>query len=372
MSEKEFFAEEAYRSKLAQELYQSDQSGKKELLNLAQKSREYWESMLYRILVRRQKKGLETEKAVALIDLLKEYQETNRAKGDKLIFIEESGQDVYNISHPMIINGITYIAGRVESRERWASSHVKFFSEKEGVWASNQEMPKFELEDPFWTKVGNELVFGGVRTWREGKDNKSNVRYQTILYRGKDIQSLKEFCQGPVGMKDIRLVELVDRSLAVFTRPRRSVAEKGKIGFLHLKSLDELTSKRLIAAKIIPNRFIPEEWGGVNQAIALDNNLIAIIGHISAQDNLGNKHYLAISFIFDRENFSASKQKIIASRLDFPTGEAKIPNPNLPNELSDVIFPGGVVKKSDGTYDLYCGLSDSEAGKINIKNPFKE
>lgn len=372
MPEKEFFAEEDYRSKLAQELYQSDQSGKKELLNSAQKSRNYWEAMLYRILKRREDKGLQVKDAVGLVDLLKEYQEKEKSKGEKLFFARELGQDVYNISTPMQIKGIPYIAGRVESCDQWASSQVEFFYEKDGVWITDKKMPKFALEDPFWTRIGQEIVFGGVRTWREGENERTNVRYRTVFYRGKNIGDLKEFCQGPVGMKDIRLLELADHSIAVFTRPRRSIAQKGKIGFLHVKSLDELTPKKLIGAKIIANRFIPQEWGGVNQAILLDNNLIGVVGHISAQDDLGNKHYCAVSFVFDKQEFFVSKQKIIATRTDFPPGKAKVPNADLANELNDVIFPGGVVKKFDGTYDLYCGLSDCEAGMINIEDPFKE
>ena len=56
--------------------------------------------------------------------------------------------------------------------------------------------------------------------------------------------------------------------------------------------------------------------------------------------------------------------KIIATRNNFPAGPSKI------DELEDVIFPGGLERHGDGTATLYAGLSDVEAGSVEIPDPF--
>lgn len=71
-----------------------------------------------------------------------------------------------------------------------------------------------------------------------------------------------------------------------------------------------------------------------------------------------------MSFTFDSETQQASPITIIATRNNFPTGVAKIP------ELADVIFPGGLIRHDDGTATLYAGLSDTEAGSCSISDPF--
>lgn len=78
----------------------------------------------------------------------------------------------------------------------------------------------------------------------------------------------------------------------------------------------------------------------------------------------GHKHYAAMSFIYNPAEHRASPISIIATRRNFPPGECKTP------ELEDVIFPGGLIRHGDGTATLYAGLSDAEAGKVTILDPF--
>ena len=173
-------------------------------------------------------------------------------------------------------------------------------------------------------------------------------------------------------MKDVRLVDLDDGTIGVFTRPRRTIAGHGKIGFARINSLDELTPENIINAKILKNQFIPEEWGGVNQATLLENGKIGVLGHTASHDDRGDKHYYAVSFVLDPKTFECTKMKIIATRTEFPEGEMKVHYPEKPNELADVIFPGGLIRNNDKTATIYCGLSDCEGGKLTIEDPFIE
>ena len=59
--------------------------------------------------------------------------------------------------------------------------------------------------------------------WRFSPSDVENaLHWRTRFYRGQH-QNLVPFAQGPDGMKDIRLVELPDGDIGVFTRPQGEV-----------------------------------------------------------------------------------------------------------------------------------------------------
>jgi len=125
-----------------------------------------------------------------------------------------------------------------------------------------------------------------------------------------------------------------------------------------------LNAPNILNAEIIENQFAHDEWGGVNELYVLDDGTIEALGHIACKDAQGGKHYYAMSFNYNPDARRASPVQIIATRRNFPPGEKKRP------ELEDVVFPGGMVRHGDGTATLYAGLSDIEAGRITIPDPF--
>ncbi len=62
----------------------------------------------------------------------------------------------------------------------------------------------------------------------------------------------------------------------------------------------------------------------------------------------------------------ATPLKIIATRKDFPETTSK-----RSPELDDVLFTSGIRELSNELAKLIVGISDTRAGKIIIKNPFK-
>jgi hypothetical protein len=85
-----------------------------------------------------------------------------------------------------------------------------FFTEQSGRWIPLKGGPVFKMQDPFFTFIDHELIFGGVETFPRplgGND------YKTIFFRGRTLDAIKPltpFAEGPLGMKDIRLVDLRD------------------------------------------------------------------------------------------------------------------------------------------------------------------
>jgi len=303
------------------------------------------------------------EKTKTTKELLDEYISQKRDyRGEKLTFDGVDGRDVYNITAPFEDEGELVIAGRVEGRDT-EYSDIIFFTCSDNVWKPRKNTISFKLQDPFVTKINGELVFGGVEV-RPNTEKPGHLCWKTLFYRGKTINQLKYFAEGPDLMKDIRLLQIKDGRIGVFTRPHGEIGGRGTIGFTIINSLDELNPETIMNAELIKGQFIDEEWGGVNEAHLLRNGLIGALGHIACYDKEKNRHYYSAVFSLNAETGEVSPLKIIAIRSDFEKGAIKKP------DLSDVIFSGGLIRESNGKATLYAGVSDAEAHKIVIPDPF--
>lgn len=289
--------------------------------------------------------------------------EFKKNKGEILFFEIEKGFNAYNPTAPFKIGKEEIILARAENINTFVSYVAPFFFEN-GIWKKiDWELSKLELEDPFITKIENELIFGAVSILPHQKGTPP-TEFFTVFYKGKDIFSLNKFAQGPFMMKDIRLVDKKNGKIGIFTRPKGDKFLRGRIGYLEISDLNELNSKNLYEAEIIDIPVSKEEWVGSNEVHLLENGKLGVLGHLAYEDKKGNLHYSAITFVFDPEKFKAEDFKIITQRKDFPEGKTKS------EKTKDVVFPGGIIIE-DKYAILYVGLSDAEVGRIKIKNPWE-
>lgn len=295
--------------------------------------------------------------------LLASYLETKELdKAMKITFTGVGDRDVYNITAPFEDNGKLVIAGRVEARDT-EHSEVIFFTEAEGRWTPLEGMGTYELQDPFVSFIGGQLIFGGVEIFPH-PENEGALSWRTAFYKGADLHHLKRFAIGPDGMKDIRLIQLDDGRIGVFTRPQGTKGGRGKIGYITIDHLDELRPERIEAAPLIQDHFIQEEWGGANEIHLLPNGKIGVLGHIASFDPEGDRHYYPMTFLYDPKTNVITQMDIIATRADFPEGPAKRA------DLKDVLFSGGLLRFENGQAELYVGVSDAEAHKVRLPDPF--
>jgi len=307
-----------------------------------------------------------TEQAKSCEELLKEFMALGeRSFGEKLVFSGIGTRDVYNITAPFMDNGEAVIAGRVEDRDR-ESSEVMFFVQRRGQWVPRNGAPVFALQDPFVTFIKGEIVFGGVEVYFDGDDPHYVTSWRTVFYRGHSIAELEPFAKGPLTMKDIRLIELGSGRIGVFTRPMLVDGARALIGYVEIGALEELTEGTISAARLLRHQFLPEEWGGANEAHMLSNGKIGVLGHIARMEDNNIRHYYPMVFVYDTTNHKYTPVKLIATRAMFPGGPAKRP------DLEDVLFSGGLVRNPDGSASLYTGVSDAEAHVIVIPDPFLE
>lgn len=285
--------------------------------------------------------------------------------------IEGVGFSVYN---PSAKTKEGYIAVRIEqSYPHSEHSVVGWFREEKGTLVLDEEKPVAKLQDPFITYINGELIFGGVRI---NEDDYGRVYCKdTIFYRdfGLGIDHLKPFALGPTGMKDVRLVELKDGRVGVFTRPQGGEAGKGQIGFTIVNSLSHLTTKAMEKAPLIGQRFPEKQWGAVNWAHKRSDGKIAAGGHEAYMDEEGNRHYCAITFILDPVTRISTPFKVALTTeeiLGINAVEAKKP------DLDDVLFLASFEWDADTLLEkaelltVRTGIKDSAIATRQISNPF--
>lgn len=289
--------------------------------------------------------------------------------GERLHFDGVGGRDVYNVCAPFQADGQTIIAGRVEARDVELAETVLFARGPDGVWRPWPGAPTFpRLQDPCVAAIGGELVLGGVE-FPVAIAGRNSPGWRMRFYRGRTLQSLRLFLQGPDHMKDIRLVELADGRVGVCSRPQGSRGGRGTIGFTTVGSLDDLTAAAIDRAPLLQGQFRPEEWGGANELHRLADGRVGVLGHIAWMQGSGpeeEKHYYAMAFALDTATGQAGAIRVLASRADFPAAPTKRPG------LRDVLFAGGLARGGDGTAWLYAGLGDAAAGRVRIADPFAE
>lgn len=297
--------------------------------------------------------------------LLENYRKIKAPKSPKkLIFTGIEDFDAYNITAPFTINNKLFMVARVEKRDS-EHSQIMFFNktalenEISETWSLNNNIAPLKLQDPFFTFINNEIILGGVEI-EENIDN--TLTWRTAFYRGKNLGCLEKFFTGPNGMKDIRLCELKDKRIALFTRPQGEIGGRGKIGFNIISNIDEL-SIDLINKTPILEMFKDDEWGGVNEVHVIDENRLGVLGHIACFSNNNIRHYYPMFFKLNLSDLSFTMPKIICERKDFLDGSSKR------DDLIDVVFAGGIVLNNT-LATLYAGTSDCEAQKIIIPNPF--
>jgi hypothetical protein len=306
-------------------------------------------------------------------ELYNEFSKKKITNGETVIFDKDLMNEhfVCNPSIPFECDGKTVMAIRYQTLSDFGSKCVFVYKEND-IWQKLDDAPIFDLQDPFVAFIKGEIVFGGVRGWKNSDDTWAWV---TEFYRGKDIYSLKHFFTGPNQMKDIRLVELENGKIGVFSRPqglayRAKTGRIAEVGYIEINSLEELNVECIENATMLQNLFMADEWGGVNQVYRLNGGKLGIIGHIAYGDGEFSetmiRHYYGVSFVFTPSTMEFTKPKIIASRECFSNAF------HLFEELNDVIFSGGIDRKENGKAVLYAGVADSFIGSLEIADPFWE
>lgn len=303
------------------------------------------------------------EKIKTIETLLEEYRMRSKRKYNprKIIFRGMDGHDTYNPTAPFVYKEKTYMVVRVERRNSENARAIFFQENPDGSYSVDKTMPVYELQDPFYTRISRWHIFGGTEIFPD-KNNPGQLQWRTAIYYGESLEKMGELIKGPKGMKDIRLVELSDGSIGVFTRPQGKTGGRGKIGFTTVPSLFDI-SQDIIERAVLLELFDPMEWGGCNEPVLLPDGKVGVLGHVARFIQGTNRQYYPMTFILDPKTLTLSRYQIIAERSDF------LPGPAKREDLKDVLFSAGLIRK-DGITTLYTGVSDAEVQAMEIDDPF--
>ena len=293
--------------------------------------------------------------------------------------IESQGLTVYNPA-PVIIEGVLHLWGRTEPAgiQETGGSVVLYTKSLDGLWDAVPEAPVFEgLQDPFDCGIIDGYhVIGGNKVYEVPGD--PNLGYCTALYRyrntlteliGADGHIVEPFVLGPPKMKGIRVVELGPGRKGVFTRPQKpGFGDRGQIGYFEISSLDDLQAslteydQRNDQTSLLAGLFISGEWGGINQAIALDNGHIFALGHIAGfYPQEERKQYYPMSFTFHPQDRSVHDFTLLATDREYPQDITP-----KKADLGTIYYPGGIVL-IEGVPVVFYGLGDSTTGSKNYR-----
>lgn len=282
------------------------------------------------------------------------------ARARRLRFTDVDGRDVYNVSAPFPgPGGLPLLAGRVERRDDERAETVLFTVCADGSWAPLPGAARPALQDPFVFAHRGATHLGGVEIVEDLGADGPTLRYRTVVLRLDDPAAPVPAFTGPWGMKDLRFAELADGRLAVLTRPQGGADGRGRIGVTTVASLAALTLDDVAAAPRLETLFLPEEWGGVNQASVRPDGRLDLLGHIARFDEAGDRHYYPIAFVLDPVSRAHTTPRMLFERRDLPDAPAKRP------DLVDVVFPGAVVPRPGGVTVL-CGVGDAATFAVDL------
>lgn len=281
-----------------------------------------------------------------------------------LTFKGVDGYDVYNCSVPFSFDGTRHIFGRVERRNEWVNSYVRVFAETgHDEWTLVPDSMIWQLEDPYISKVHGKIVFGGTRVT---KNRGKCCDYFSDFYFGP-WGDLLYYTSGPKRMKDIRLVELADGKIGIFSHHKSN--HECLTGFAVINKLEELSAEVIDSAVPIDHTAFGDAWGGVNQAYLLTTGKIGCISHhgyiADDENNEMLNVYCITSFVYEPSTNNVYSYKILGTKNCFPESEPKVPR------LADCAFVSGITMRQDGKCDLYSGVGDTEEGRMVIDYPFE-
>jgi len=297
--------------------------------------------------------------------------------------------DWYNPTQPFYDEGDRIMAVRFEARDS-ELSFVGFIKEdpQNGEYSFDLTRPIIDMaQDPSVTLDDKDNPVLGVVKIHADEDGKI-TSFNTIQFRGPNVRNLKNFQTIPG--KDNRPVQLPDRVRASY-RPQGEIGGPGKLAFRDYSTWEEykndVNSQPLTEADFLITNFHPKNHGGPNCPLQ-DGQ---VYGHIAEKeyDKKGKVirlHYYAIWMLTDLQTGQILFQedpetgglkpliKVVADRSDFDQVPEEIPDKDLenPQKTHDVVFTAGIEKLANGRVEVTMGISDTRAGRKEIRDPMQD
>ena len=240
-------------------------------------------------------------------------------------------------------------------------SEIVLFSETDGEWRPIEGAPTFPgLQDPCVTMMDGKVILGGVRfPVTIGEDRKA---WQMEFYREGLNGGFDKVLTGPPKMKDIRFLQLPDGRILVLTRPQGERGGRGRIGFC---VVDSLIQARWETIENAPSSITARRNSGSGPTRPTCSPKTRS-GSSATSPNSGrmDRGVTARWSLHRSGDGAVERNRDHRRTFRLSPGESKRP------DLQDVIFSGGLLRLGHGRARLFAGLSDAEAGSLDLPDPF--
>lgn len=328
-------------------------------------------------------------KPTTMDDLLSTYR---KPEGEYSIleFDVPAGIHVYNTSRQFMLDGEAYILGRTEKRDdQFSSKVIPFrFVATSNKWVADSSVSNLSkltagkiVQDPQISHVGGEWVVNCIEVQLNDKDDPSaGCVYWTNIFSGERLDDLKLLTKSPETMKCVRLVELENGQVGVFTRPQSpgdpSRGGRGKIGFCVVDRLSDIDATVLHEAPLMYDLFGDEEWGGVNDVRLMPDGRLLALGHIARfltdSPIEGDREYHSIVFEFDPYKRAIGNVRMVSKVEDMELERLPFEIEPKKQYLNRVEYPNALGPEIDLQSDsvvLIKSVRDSVQVMQNIPNP---
>lgn len=278
--------------------------------------------------------------------------------------------EVFNISGPFLATvggeNLTVVAFRCDPPGVEGKGEVRFallqgnslIQLKEAPILPKNKNKKIKgCEDPRRMFVEGDLFLGVV----EVGPNDCCMSFSRDSDSNK-LDYLREITRGPRKMKGIFFIGLEGEEkdnillFGRFEEKYRFLSLDGKVREVTVKRVVwKVVDKSVVdnpkefiraiqTASPVEDLFAWGEWGGVNDALLLENGKVGVLGHVARYDRERNKHYYATTFEFDPKTGQVENLQIIASKENFPEakGVAKRVRGKGKDLLMDVVYFNGM------------------------------
>lgn len=280
-------------------------------------------------------------KKKSIKSILKIYKSKNYINSSKFKISGLRDREIRHLSSPIWIKQKKYIVAEI-SESHFNNSETILLKKDKEKWIIDRNLP--ELSQPKIMNFSNKVIL-------LGKNKNKNK-----IYSGADFSSLKKINELS-SIQDLSLVDLKNK-IGVF------IKKDNGIKYLEVGHLNELNDDNFIETREIMN-FHKGEWGNIVQAIQLKNGKMGVLGYLAHKYPIsGSYFYYPFVFCFDSETYNISSMRIILKRGELPEGDC------LSSEFYNIILPGGIIRREDGSAELYASVGSLEGYKVKIKDPF--
>lgn len=290
--------------------------------------------------------------------------------------IRTAKKERYNEGKPINIGNMTVMPVR-EEPVGTEDSDVRWFEYDPNSDTGHPLSDTEDLEscqDPSYQgEIKDEKYISVVKTIKiEGQ---KDSEYCSQLFKlNPKLKNLEKVAESPRFAKGLHIAEYKDGIIGV-VRMQREEYGRGKICFFTAPSPDGVQDvmDNLREKTQIIEMFHPDEWGGINDLLPLEDGRFLAVGHIARlrvdENNVEHKEYAITTAYLNPETRELTDLKIVMTMDDLKDADGGLVKDKFPPKkpiLENVIYPTNAELEGN-RLTIYAGAKDALPYKFTVE-----